>query len=200
MENLYDRYSPISSGFFNESYGSYQNIPSDPAAYIPQGHFYSSPDNSWNNPSSNHPQSVSPSEGFSLLNLVDNCYSQAVAEKEQGIKPDYTECPWLKNPEGKRGRPAEYTKEERKWAKWRNNWIYNEKQEMTKSIQRADQLLTHKTNQELKNEYFQLCLEAIVLSENLCPHNQSTVHAAMENPKIEKQICICEGNQSHGRF
>uniref|UniRef100_A0A914QQI0 Uncharacterized protein n=1 Tax=Panagrolaimus davidi TaxID=227884 RepID=A0A914QQI0_9BILA len=190
----WESYVPNSNGYFNENYGSYQNNVSSDT-------FYSSPSsngNTWN--TSSFSSSQSPSFGFSLLNLVDNCHSEAVAEKEKGIKPDFSECPWLKNPEGKRGRPAEYTKEEAKWAKWRNNWIWTEKQEMLKSIQNAERNLIQKTNKELKDEYFQLCLEAIVLSQNLCPHNQSTINAAMENPNSQKQICVCNENRSNGRF
>ncbi|KAE9547606.1 hypothetical protein FO519_009184 [Halicephalobus sp. NKZ332] len=91
----------------------------------------------------------------------------------------------------RRGRRRQYFGENRKWATWRNNWVYNQRKQIQSEIRKAELQYLSMKNQNLDDELFELLLDFELVKENYCGFNQGRILAASEDCRRSSQICQC---------
>ena len=91
----------------------------------------------------------------------------------------------------RRGRRRMYFGENRKWATWRNNWVYNQRKQIQSEIKKAELQYLSNTNENLHDELFHLLLEFELVKDKYCSFNQNRIESIIEGQSKSSPICQC---------
>uniref|UniRef100_A0AC34R7A5 Uncharacterized protein n=1 Tax=Panagrolaimus sp. JU765 TaxID=591449 RepID=A0AC34R7A5_9BILA len=115
--------------------------------------------------------------------------SSSGSSSEEFVFPDPDSLP---PKTGKRGRKKVYHGQDRKWATWRNNWVYNQRKLIQKDVKQAELTFLTKKNEFLQQEFFELTLEAEFEKASICEFNWNRIQMVADDFEPSNHFCHCK--------